>query len=102
MVTVVRSGGFAGIRRQWEVTALGTDAAQWIALVGDCPWDDADRNPDPPADTAPARPAPDRFAWSVHACLPEAEHRADLTEDEARGPWRALIDAVRDASASHR
>ena len=38
------------------------------------------------------------FAWSVRATLPDASRHAELTEDEASGPWRALIDAVREAA----
>lgn len=91
-VTVVRSGGFAGIRRQWHVSARAADAATWVGLIDDCPWDDVD--------PAPSRGA-DRFAWSLRACVSGAEHSAHLTDDQAHGPWRALIDAVRGAQAPH-
>lgn len=89
-VTVVRSGGFAGLTRRWSVQAAEPDAAPWIALVDDCPWDAC--RADPPA-------AVDRFTWSVRAILPAVQHRADLPETEANGPWRTLIDAVQAASA---
>ena len=66
------------------------DAAQWRDLVEACPWDECDS----------ARPTgADRFAWSVRATLPDASRHADLTEDQASGPWRTLIDAVREAAA---
>lgn len=88
-VTIVRSGGFAGLTRRWAVTAPPADAEQWITLVDECPWDDdRDGTPD----------GADRFAWSVQATLPDASLRADLTETQASGPWRTLIDAVREAS----
>ena len=92
-VTVVRTGGFAGITRRWGVTAPPQAAAHWIELVDDCPWD---------ACAPGRRGAPDgadRFSWSVRATLPGARRRAELTESEASGPWRTLIDAVREASA---
>ncbi len=89
-VTVVRSGGVAGITRRWGVDADPTEAERWIALIVDCPWDDL------PAEQTGA----DRFVWTVEATLPETEHRADLGEREVTGPWRALIDAVRAASSA--
>ncbi len=91
-VTVVRSGGFAGLTRRWGVQAPPADAQWWCTLVEACPWDD---------DTG-ARPTTgaDRFSWSVQASLRGAPRRAELTESEASGPWRTLIDAVREASES--
>ncbi|MBM7828915.1 protealysin inhibitor emfourin [Microbacterium aurum] len=90
-VTVSRSGGIAGMTRRWAVQSQSAeDAAQWRALVEACPWDECDS----------ARPTgADRFAWSVRATLPDASRHADLTEDQASGPWRTLIDAVREAAA---
>ena len=91
-VTVVRSGGIAGIPRRWGVeAAAGGDADRWCALVDDCPWDQG-----PTHDGRDG--GADRFAWSVRATTPEATRRAELTETQAQGPWRALIDAVREAS----
>lgn len=89
-VTVVRSGGFAGLTRRWGVRAPGADAEHWIALVDDCPWDACE-------ETAPD--GADRFTWSLHATLPHEEHHAALSETQASGPWRTLIDAVRAASS---
>lgn len=89
-VTVVRSGGFAGLTRRWGVSAPPADAKRWRSLVDDCPWDE---------DGIRAPEGADRFAWSVRATLPDASLRADLTETQVAGPWRILIDAVREASA---
>lgn len=115
-VTVVRSGGFAGLTRRWGVQAPPADAEQWLALVEDCPWDDRDdgdardggddehdqgeapdRAAGPRAGDAPRARGADRFSWSVQARLSGASHRVDLTESQASGPWRTLIDAVRAA-----
>ncbi len=90
-VTVVRSGGFAGLTRRWGIDAAPADADPWISLIEQCPWDD---------DAAMSVGA-DRFSWSVRATVPGAERRADLSEAQVDGPWRALIDAVR-AAASDR
>ncbi|WP_431802406.1 protealysin inhibitor emfourin [Microbacterium sp. bgisy203] len=90
-VTVVRTGGIAGMRRRWGVEAADADADPWIALVDACPWDACVAAPH-------ATTGADRFAYSVSARMPKAEHHAELAESEASGPWRTLIDAVRDAS----
>lgn len=105
-VTVVRSGGFAGIPRRWQVAAPAPEADLWITLVEQCPWD---RCPPAREDASPKAGEPDRFSWTLHALLADTEragaaarpteHRATLTETEASGPWRALIDAVRAAAA---
>ena len=89
-VTVIRSGGIAGITRRWSVQAPPLDPESWTALVADCPWDDA-------GDAGDARGA-DRFSWTVEAALPGIVHRAMLVESRAEGAWRTLIDAVREAA----
>ena len=33
VIAVVRTGGIAGIRRQWRVEAEPPEAEQWIALI---------------------------------------------------------------------
>lgn len=40
-IVVVRTGGFAGLRRQWQVEAGDGDAERWLVLVEACPWDHA-------------------------------------------------------------
>lgn len=92
-VTVVRSGGFAGLRRQWDVEADARDADRWVALVEACPWDEC---------TSGDRAAggADRFAYRIIARVPGATRRADLAEAEVSGPWCTLIDAVHEASTA--
>ncbi|MBN9178451.1 MAG: hypothetical protein J0I43_13955 [Microbacterium sp.] len=90
-VTVERSGGIAGMTRRWTVVAPPADPAPWLRLVEDCPWDD----PAPPT----AHRAADRFSYRVSARVPGAEHRAEIAESDASGPWRDLIDAVRASSS---
>ena len=38
-IVVVRTGGIAGMRRQWQVEA-DEDADRWLVLIESCPWDE--------------------------------------------------------------
>ncbi|WP_454131283.1 protealysin inhibitor emfourin [Microbacterium lacticum] len=95
-VTVVRSGGLAGMHRRWVVEADASDADPWIALVEACPWDDCGSAS---ASSASNPRGADRFSYRLSARVRGAERQADLAESDAVGPWRTLIDAVRSASA---
>ncbi|GAB3598041.1 protealysin inhibitor emfourin [Microbacterium tumbae] len=95
-IVVVRTGGFAGRRRHWQVDAVAADAEYWRGLVAECPWEDE------PCVSSGSREAPgsaDRFVWSIRARTPE-QHDRDLPESALTGPWRALVDAVREASSA--
>ncbi|MGW9267863.1 protealysin inhibitor emfourin [Microbacterium sp. NPDC055599] len=88
VIAVVRSGGIAGIRRQWRVEAEPSDADEWITLIDLCPWDqDAD-----------ASPGADRFMWSIRAHTPSERRERELPDSALEGPWRTLVEAVRAAS----
>ena len=95
-VRVVRSGGFAGLRRTWAVDVDAADAGPWIALVEACPWDHCGSAS---ASSASNPRGADRFSYRLSARVRGAERQADLAESDAVGPWRTLIDAVREASA---
>ena len=88
-VTVTRTGGFAGLRRQWSAEADEHDAPRWVALIRSCPWGSGTT-----IDTAGA----DRFTFEIRAGWEGEEHAAELGEDAVRGPWRVLVDEVRSAS----
>jgi hypothetical protein len=88
IVTVTRSGGIAGIRRSWRAQADEAAASRWIARIKECPWDAVERS-------HPAQGA-DRFMWDVNARCGEEARRAELTDSDVQGPWRELIDAVRE------
>ena len=90
-VVVERSGGFAGITRRWTVAPTASDADRWRALIDACPWP-----PSPPERVDQPGVGADRFSWSVTAACDDERRRADLPEQEVDGPWRALIDAVRE------
>jgi hypothetical protein len=81
VITVARTGGFAGLRREWsiEVTAP-QDAERWRPIVEACPWDDVSSGA-----TA------DGFVYDVRV----ADHEAVVAERELEGPWRQLVDEVR-------
>lgn len=81
VITVVRSGGFAGLRREWSVEVAAPDEAErWRPIVEACPWDDD------AGDTMP-----DGFVYDFRV----ADHQAHIAEHELDGPWRQLADAVR-------
>jgi hypothetical protein len=81
VITVARSGGFAGLRREWsiEVTAPH-EAERWRPIVEACPWDDVSTSTHA-----------DGFVYDVRV----ADHEAVVPEHELAGPWRELVDAVR-------
>ncbi|MDQ0614373.1 hypothetical protein QF046_002014 [Microbacterium sp. W4I4] len=92
VVAVVRTGGFAGLRRRWRVEPDPEQAPQWVALVERCPWDEqSDAGTDVGAD---------RYVWSIHAVLREQQHERVVPDHELQGAWRELVDAVRDADRS--
>jgi hypothetical protein len=51
--------------------------------------------------SCPSRGA-DRFTWTIEARIDGRSHRAIVSEADAQGAWRALIDAVRAATPSAR
>ncbi|MBA4607751.1 hypothetical protein H1W00_04605 [Aeromicrobium sp. Marseille-Q0843] len=80
VVRVTRTGGFAGLRRQWEVEATSEDEAQaWWPLVEACPWD-----------ATPGDGYPDGFVYELQA----NDREATLPERQVDGPWRELVEAV--------
>jgi hypothetical protein len=85
-IAVSRTGGIAGMTRTWSVRVDdGADEqAAWCALVDDCPWDEQ----------APPTPGADRFTYVVRA----DDREARLGEAAVEGPWRRLVDRVREAS----
>lgn len=85
LITVVRSGGFAGLRREWSVeVSAPQEAEHWRPIVEACPWDDA------PCEAT----TPDGFVYDFRV----ADHQAVVAERELAGPWRQLADEVRRAA----
>lgn len=88
IVTVTRTGGIAGMRRIWRAEAGEDQARPWIALIEECPWD--------AARLGGFVKGADRFMWAVDARCGKDERQAELADSDVRGPWRELIDAVRE------
>ncbi len=81
VITVARTGGFAGVRREWSIeVSAPQDAERWRPIVEACPWDDV-------ATSA----TPDGFVYDLRV----ADHEAVVAERELDGPWRQLVDEVR-------
>ncbi len=84
-VIVSRSGGLAGIRLVWKVQVDDRpDRDDWVLLLRGIPWDDVPPQP----------PEPDRYTYRIQ-CPP---HDATLAERQLTGPWRVLVDRVREST----
>jgi len=97
-ITVARSGGVAGMSPKWSIEASEeNDVDSWLSLVESCPWDAPDA-----ADGSRASGA-DRFVYTIRVLVdapdePEVSHGARVPEQHLDGPWRDLVDRVKDAS----
>ena len=88
-VEVVRSGGIAGLRLSWTVNVEDQpDPEEWVLLIERLPW----------SETSPTPPEPDRYVYRIR-CEP---HEATLAERQVTGPWRDLVDRVRDVAEPER
>ncbi|HEV7950699.1 MAG TPA: protealysin inhibitor emfourin [Glaciihabitans sp.] len=88
-VTVTRSGGFAGLTQTWTITVdEQPDSADWAELIDRLPWGRRPRS----------APQPDRYVYDIRC----ARHRVTLPEQQLTGPWRELVDRVRERSAGMR
>ena len=88
-IRVARSGGIAGMTRRWSVQPSGGDAAHWIVLVEQCPWDEK----------VPRGTGADRYSWRIEVRIRRERHEQVIPEEHLLGPWRALVDAVQEADA---
>ena len=89
-VRVTRTGGMAGLRREWRAEPPAGETTEWIALIQRCPWNAVS------AGTG-ARGA-DRFVWSIRAECGADELSAELADHDVSGPWRDQVDIVRGAT----
>ncbi|WPO88154.1 protealysin inhibitor emfourin [Herbiconiux sp. KACC 21604] len=95
-ITVARSGGVAGVRPTWSITASEEpEVDSWLSLVESCPW---------PGDDASDTPGEaDRFVYTIRVVIDPAQHPAEerdatVPERSLAGPWAELVDRVKDAS----
>ena len=85
-VIVIRTGGMAGLRRTWEVAVDDQpDRESWAELLTRLPWE---HRPKVPAQ-------PDRYVYEIRC----SRHRVVLPEQQVTGPWRELVDRVRNTEA---
>jgi len=88
IVTVIRSGGFAGLSRVWSVRIEEQpDEEQWRELIDRLPWDRSTAAPD----------EPDRYIYRVRC----ARNETVIPERKLSGPWRELVDRVKVAGTDH-
>jgi hypothetical protein len=84
-ITVVRSGGIAGISTSWEVTIDDRDDRDaWIGLIEQLPWHTV----------AGTRAGPDRYSYRIRC----ARRQVTIAEPQLTGPWRELVERVQKAA----
>lgn len=86
-ITVIRSGGFAGISRAWSIRIEEQpDEEQWRELIDRLPWD----RQNPTADE------PDRYNYRVRCARGETV----IPERKLTGDWRELVEKVQSAGTA--
>ena len=78
-ITVVRSGGFAGLTRSWVIIIDQRDEA-WTGLLDDLPW----------RQVTPSAPQPDRYVYRIRV----SRRQVVLPEQQVSGAWRTLVFGV--------
>jgi hypothetical protein len=86
-ITVARTGGFAGLKREWHVSSADAPEVDWPTLIDACPWKDAAK----PSDSR----ARDQFVWRVEARDASRSCTATLGDGQLTGAWKSLVDEVR-------
>ena len=89
VITVVRSGGFAGLRQQWQAAVGADQRDEWMPLIQACPWGTTGSDPT----------SADRYVWRIEARGPRLRRSATVPDAHLDGAWRALVDRVREAPA---
>ncbi|GGC80323.1 hypothetical protein GCM10011512_03810 [Tersicoccus solisilvae] len=82
-ITITRTGGFAGLRRQWVVAVDEQTADRLVRQMGDG---------DAAVDGPPAER--DRFTYVFAAGV----HRIAIAESRLDGPWRDLLEEARNGA----
>jgi hypothetical protein len=80
VISVVRTGGLAGLRREWTVeVGVPDDLPHWQPLIEACPWD-----------ASGGDNHPDGFVYDLRANTREAR----VPERELSGAWQHLVEEV--------
>ena len=88
LITVVRSGGFAGLRQQWQAEIADDERDEWMPLIKACPWGSTPTDPT----------SRDRYVWRIEARGPRLRRGATVPEAHLEGPWSELVARVRAAA----
>jgi hypothetical protein len=92
IVTVQRTGGFAGLTRTWQVDVEAEpDTDAWLVLLDHVPWS--------AEGSSAIGVQPDRFVYVISADT-RPRRRARLPESRVTGPWRELVDRVQQAATT--
>jgi hypothetical protein len=83
-ITVVRSGGFAGLTRTWSLAVAIDDAHDILDLVDACPWRSIHKD----------MAARDRFSYAITVRAPRRRRSAAVPESSLTGPWKSLVERV--------
>lgn len=85
-ITVKRTGGVAGLTRTWQVLIdEQPDREDWLTLIDALPW----------WSRPPASRQTDRFIYVIRV----SRRRITLAEQQLEGPWRELVQRVREVAA---
>jgi hypothetical protein len=82
-VSVVRTGGVAGARREWRLKTRGDDVEQLVEQLDAMAWETVAIDPG----------SRDRFVWKI-TVTGAARHRVTLPDAQVTGPWRELVERV--------
>lgn len=81
-ILVRRTGGFAGLTREWRVETDG--GTEWRGLVESCPWDARGGDPG----------VRDGFVWRIRI-TGAVDREVELPEGALVGPFEELVARVR-------
>lgn len=84
VISVVRTGGFAGLTREWRVEG---EPDEWMPLVDACPWRSVGR------DTT----SRDRYSWRIEVRAARKRRQAQVPDAALTGPWKTLVERVQSA-----
>ena len=83
-ITVGRSGGFAGLTREWSVSSTLDSADDLMQLIDACPWRSVQSESE----------SRDRFVYVITVRTPRTHRSATVPESSLTGPWKSLVQRV--------